>query len=151
MRSHSVCAANLCNYVAGADQVELIGTVAEYHGLTEITRLDRNASTVLAFRDNHVPDALAVLTGDIGERHEGILVNITGTCTQNDLGYGEWEINDGSGPTIVDDQLFVPDEAPSVGTLYTVVGVGSFTYGAYKVEALQIVVSVPAALPHMGG
>eukprot|EP01052_Picozoa_sp_SAG31_P029988 SAG31_NODE_3036_length_4763_cov_3.456046_2_plen_127_part_00 len=126
--------------------------MSEYYGLTEISNLDRNASTVLAFRDNHVPDALLVSTGDIGERHEGILVNITGFCSRNDLGHGEWEINDGSGPTIVDDQLFMPDEAPSVGIRYTVLGVGSFTYGAYKVEALQIAMASSAvAPPHTGG
>lgn len=132
---------------AGVLQVELIGEVSEFHGLTELTNLDRNASTILSFRDNTLPDAIVVRTGDVGERHEGILVNITGSCTNNDLGHGEWEMDDGSGPTVVDDMLFAPDEAPVTGTVYRVLGVGSFSYGEYKVEAIAI---NTAALPSRG-
>ena len=77
------------------DEVVLVGLVNEYYGLTELMDIDLDVSRVVSH--GHTIDATTVRTGAIGERHEGILVRVTGTCTMHDIGHGEWIIDDGSG------------------------------------------------------
>jgi hypothetical protein len=51
------------------------------------------------------PAATVVSTAAAGsEAYEGVLVQVeNAVCTDPDLGFGEWEVNDGSGPGRVDD------------------------------------------------
>jgi hypothetical protein len=64
----------------------------------------------------------------------------TGTCVQADLGHGEWGLDDGSGDLVVDDQLMADgwEVAPAYNTRYRVLGIGTFSYGAFKLEALEV-------------
>ena len=48
-------------------------------------------------------------TGMISEQYEGVRVELLGaTCTMTPNEYGEWEVNDGSGPLLIDDRLATP-------------------------------------------
>ena len=52
--------------------------------------------------------------------------------TNADLGFGEWSLDDGSGPAMVDDQMYAT--SPVVGGNYTVTGPLNYSFSNYKVE-----------------
>jgi hypothetical protein len=115
------------------DEVELVGMVSEFHSLTELSRLDPTLSSIRS-SGNPVPEPLHVATGELGERHEGLVVQVTGTCVQHDIGHSEWIIDDGSGPLVVDDML-LNDMQPEYNVVYTLEGIGYFSFGSFKIEA----------------
>jgi len=121
------------------DSVTISGKVIEYYGLTELMVFSGCYQEHSS--GNPVPEPLLVTTGTLNtsspsaERYEGVLIRVDSVTVTNDsLGYGEWEINDGSGPCIVDDDAYyfytprLNDELESVrGVLY-------YSYGDYKIE-----------------
>ena len=91
---------------AYGDSIRITGTVTEYYGLTEIT----NVTEYVKLDSGKTVEPSVVTTGEIGtdginaEAYEGVLVQVKDAeITNPDLGYGEWEINDGSGACVVDD------------------------------------------------
>ncbi len=118
------------NTVAEGNNITIVGSVSEYYGLTEISNI--TGFTLNSARDV-LPDPAAISTGDFLEAYEGVLVSFTNSnCDNADLGYGEWSVDDGSGPAVVDDKLFA--FLPELGTSYDVTGVGDYSYGAYKLQ-----------------
>ena len=115
---------------AVGDRINLTGTVAEFYNLTELK--DLTAFEVTS-SGNPLPSPITLTTGGIhDEDYEGMLVSITGICTDTNLGHGEWELNDGSGPAAIDDLIFA--FTPLLNTEYKVTGPLTYTFSAYKVE-----------------
>ncbi len=111
------------------DDVDVTGTVQENFGLTRInsvTEITVNSSM------NMLPAAEVLTTGTAGvEEFESVLVQLDAvTCTDDNLGFGEWEINDGSGEYRVDDELY--DAEPQVLNGYDIVGVAYFSFSNFK-------------------
>lgn len=119
------------NSPAVGDEVTITGTVTEYFDLTEI--IDVTDFTINS-SNNPLPDPILVSTGDANnEDYEGMLVRIeNATCTNTDLGYGEWETNDGSGALAIDDLMYL--FSPDLGIDYGVTGILTYTFSAYKIE-----------------
>lgn len=116
--------------VTVGDNVTVLGYVDEYFELTEILGL---RDMVINSSGNEIPAATWITTGELGEAYEGVLISVLDAeCTDDDLGFGEWQIDDGSGPAVVDDLLFAYD--PTLGNRYTVTGIITFSFGAYKIE-----------------
>ena len=128
----------MINYTADiniGDYVTLSGTVDEYSnitilvGLTDFEILNTGGSDM---------DPSLVSTGEIGtwgensEAFEGVLVRVTGTCDNDDFGYGEWSLDDGSGPVRVDDFIY-NEFMPVLGTSYQVTGILYYSYGEFKI------------------
>ena len=114
------------------DYVEVLGTVKEFYGLTEIGTAMENV-TVLG--RSEVPEPTPLTTGEVAqEQWESVLVRIFDVnVTDPNLGYGEWEIDDGSGPVRVDDLIY--SYSPSEGErLAHVTGVVYYSYGNFKIE-----------------
>ncbi len=121
---------------AYGDSVRITGTVDEYYNVTEITdvieyvKLDSGKSV----------DPILVNTEEVGtggsnaEAYEGVLVQVSDAeITNADLGYGEWELNDGTGACRVDDAAdyyFDPAQYDSVRSL---TGVLEYSYSNFKV------------------
>ncbi|MBT6432259.1 MAG: hypothetical protein HOK28_04155 [Deltaproteobacteria bacterium] len=63
---------------------------------------------------------------------EAVLIEVTATCTQADLGYGEWGVDDGSGMLRVDDLGYVY-ETPIEGIAYTVRGPLDYSFSNFKI------------------
>jgi hypothetical protein len=88
-----------------------------------------------------LPDPVVVSTNTIAttsglaERYEGVLIRVENVTVTNDsLGFGEWEINDGSGACRVDDDGFYY-YAPNTGdVLDAVQGILDWGYADYKME-----------------
>nr|NQU93538.1 hypothetical protein [Bacteroidota bacterium] len=113
------------------NEIELTAMVSEYYGLTELT--NPTGVTVLSV-GNVLPQATVLSTAAINdEAYEGVLVMVdNASCTNPNLMYGEWEIDDGSGPCVVDDMgvVFTPDP----GLQYAVTGPLFYSFGFYKIE-----------------
>ena len=124
--------------VAEGDKVTLTGTVAEYYGVTEI-------KDVTDFRIDSTKaggiEPMVVTTGEIAtggamaEAYEGCLVKVVNAnITNPDLGYGEWEIDDGSGPCRVDDAADYFFDPAKYASVKSVTGVLEYSYSNTKIE-----------------
>ncbi len=111
------------------DEIELRGEVAEYYNLTEL----KNISVFNVLSSGNSMAALDVPTGEVSqEMYEGVLVKVSNAvCTDEDLGYGEWQVDDGSGPVRVDDAIY--KFAADSGVVYNVTGVVTYSYGKFKI------------------
>ena len=126
--------------VARGDSVEMGGNVIEYYGETEIYIHHDQALNILKSGED-LPPLTVVNTGwlmtgtDTAEEYEGVLVSVTGVTVGNDsLGYGEWEVDDGSGPCRVDDYSYYTYVPSSGDSLEAVNGVVWYANGDYKIE-----------------
>ena len=119
------------NTPALGDEVTLTGTVDEYFELTEIVSV--TAFTVNS-SNNTIPEPIALTsTAANNEDYEGMLVKvIDAICTNADLGFGEWEINDGSGPIVINDLMYA--FSPDLNIAYSVTGPLVYSFGNYKIE-----------------
>jgi uncharacterized repeat protein (TIGR01451 family) len=113
------------------DRVRITGTVSEYYGLTEMGDL---TSFTIESSGNPVPGPDILATGSVSqEQWESVLVRVENiTVTADDLGFGEWSINDGSGDVIVDDKgiyTYVPVNGQS---LLAVIGPLDYSFSAFK-------------------
>ncbi len=114
--------------VAIGDDVTVVGTVLEYYDLTEIELEEVNVLS----SGNPLPTPVGIQTGVMEEENESVVVVATGECDNNDLGYGEWSINDGTAPGRIDDKMYA--YMATVGNHYTVSGPLDYSYGAFKIQ-----------------
>lgn len=115
--------------VAEGDSVTVTGTVQENFGLTRINNV---SDITINNSGNDLPAPEVLTTGTAGvEEFESVLIQLLGvTCTDDDLGFGEWQINDGSGDYVVDDELY--DAGPQLLTGYDLTGIAYFSFGVFK-------------------
>lgn len=113
------------------DEIELSGEVDEYYDLTELKNIV--TYTVLS-SGNQLPAASVLDTWDVNdEAYEGVLVKVEDAiCTNVNLLYGEWELDNGTGPCRVDDMGVV--YSPVAGLSYSVTGPLQYSYENYKIE-----------------
>jgi len=113
-----------------SDSVQVTGIVTEHFGMTEITGPIVDVLSVGA----SIPGPTVLQTGSISvEEYESVLVRIfDAICTNDSLGSGQWEVDDGSGPLIIDDMdvAYVPDS----GQTYTITGPIMYSVGEFKME-----------------
>ncbi|MFK7771053.1 MAG: phospholipase D-like domain-containing protein [Saprospiraceae bacterium] len=119
------------NSPALGDEVTLTGMVTEFFELTEIVDL---TSFSINSSNNALPDPISVSTGDASnENYEGMLVTVqNATCTNTDIGFGEWQVNDGSGALAIDDLMYL--FSPDLNIDYGVTGILTYSFSAYKIE-----------------
>ncbi|ACJ16123.1 hypothetical protein, conserved [Thermococcus onnurineus NA1] len=120
------------------DYVEVTGTVKEYkatwsdsRGFTEIGYV----TSITKLGEAPVPDPVILPTGDVAqEQWESVLVKVENVVVTNpDLGYGEWEIDDGSGPVRVDDLIYAYTPLDGQELEY-VTGVVYYSFENFKIE-----------------
>jgi len=111
------------------DEVELTATVDEFFNLTEL--VDVTSLTVLS-SGNALPDPITVTTAEANsENYESMLLIIEdATCSNSDIGFGEFELNDGSGALAVDDLIYSFDA--SQGISYTITAPLYYSFEAFK-------------------
>ncbi len=114
------------------DTIEITGRVTEFHNLTEI----ENGRVTLLGQDQPLPPPRVIATGEAGQEQWGsVLLRIENvTVTHPDLGFGEWEVDDGSGPLRVDD-LGTYSYRPVAGdTLGFIIGPLYYSFDNFKLE-----------------
>ncbi|WP_245610465.1 CBM96 family carbohydrate-binding protein [Thermococcus celericrescens] len=119
------------------DYVSVQAMVKEYDDFTEInyadTSSDQRAIEVLGTAE--VPDPVVLPTGNVSqEQWESVLVEVRDVRVINpDLGHGEWEVDDGTGPVRIDDKLY--DYSPGHRSKYVYIrGIVWYSYGNFKIE-----------------
>lgn len=120
------------------DRVDVVGTVEENFGRTQITYLTHtviNTGTAL-----YAASVISTAAANDSEAYEGSLVEVQNVIVtdENPDGpgddYNEWEIDDGSGAVRVND-LSGYDPDPQNGETFEVVrGMLDYSYGNYKIE-----------------
>ena len=118
---------------AVGDRVRITGTVVEYNNLTEMTPL---TEFMVLTSGNPVPDPVVLATGDVSqEMWEGVLVQVQNvTVTDENLGYGEWSVSDGSGDVVIDDKGSYGYVPTNGDFLVALSGPLDFGYGAFKIQ-----------------
>jgi endonuclease/exonuclease/phosphatase family metal-dependent hydrolase len=114
------------------DSLIITGLVDEYYSLTELKDLTEYSLESL---NNVLPDSILISTGNIAqEKYEGVFVYvINAECINDDLGYGEWLVNDSSGDVRIDDQMYM--YSPFVGVSYNIAGVVNYSFSNFKIES----------------
>jgi predicted MPP superfamily phosphohydrolase len=125
--------------VEEGDSVSVTGVVSEMFFCTQIDASDGEVSVLSSGQT--VPGPTSVPSGDLAtgsdyaESYEGVLVELADvTVTDEDVGYGEWLVDDGSGECRVDDRATYSYEPALDDTLAMLRGVVYFNNQNYKVE-----------------
>lgn len=123
------------NAVSVGDEIELIATVSEYFGLTELTSIQ---SFTLVASGQPLPAALVVGTGEVAaEALESVLVRVEdAVCTDPPGGanFGIWSVDDGSGEAGIGKEMYTTTPDPVLGQVYNVTGVVSFGFDEYRIQ-----------------
>nr|HPQ41717.1 hypothetical protein [bacterium] len=117
--------------IAVGDELEVTGEVEEYYDLTQLN----NCTVTVNTTGNPVyPPTLLTTALANDEQWEGTYVRFENvTVTDDNLGFGEWEIDDGSGPMVVDN-IYVLSYTPLIGDLFDFIqGPLNYSYSQYKV------------------
>jgi len=120
------------------DEVKVTGKVIDNHGMTEI----QIQKFSIISRNNPLPPAEVVKTSELAtnsstaESYKGVLVKVINVGVINDnLGYGEWLVDDGSGGCRIDDGgKFVFYNVENKGTkISSITGILKYNYGNFKI------------------
>lgn len=112
------------------NQVQVTGTVAEFNGLTQLT----NVTTVVINQSVPQPAHTDITTLQLSseEQWEGVLVRVVdATCTEQNSGFGMWQINDGTGNAKVHNLMM--NFTPVLNNDYTIVGVVNYSFDEYRI------------------
>lgn len=114
------------------DEITITGEATEYYNLTQLKNL---SSYNVNSSGNALPNPVVLSTMDANdEAYECVFVRVEiADCTNDDAGFGMWELNDGSGATLVHNNA-VYSYTPTLGLTYNVQGVMNFTYDERKIE-----------------
>mgnify|MGYP000718218159 CR=1 FL=1 len=118
---------SISNVMVG-DSITVDGEVVEYYNLTEL----KNLSNLTVISSGNSVAVNNITTNDANsEPYEGCLVKVDNAeCTNASGSFGEWTIDDSSGPVQVDDFLY--SYTPSQGIYYTVTGLMDFNFSEFK-------------------
>ena len=103
------------------NEVIVNATVVENNGLTQLT----SPSVEIISEVNDLPAAEVLTSGEISvEQWEGVLVRTSGVVDNEDLGSGEWSLDDESGSVLIDDLGYdaIGASLVSLGATFDVVG-----------------------------
>lgn len=116
--------------VAVGDEVDVTGTLTESFNLT----LLNSTSVSILTSGNPLPAVELLSTVDISdEQWEGVLIQLTAIVSNGNVGFGEWAIDDSTGPALIDD-LGIALTPVDVGVQYTVTGPNYYSFNAFKLE-----------------
>ncbi|MBT4662507.1 MAG: hypothetical protein HOC18_11465, partial [Candidatus Marinimicrobia bacterium] len=122
--------------ISRGDSIEVTGTTKEYYGKTEI----ENVSSVVTLATGISlpnPEILTLSQSD-WEPWEGVLLKIQNvTVSNDDAGYGEWEVSDGTNVLLIDNALtsmytYSPNEGDVIAHI---TGPLNYSYDNYKLIA----------------
>ncbi len=114
------------------DSIHITGTVSEYFGLTQLGSV--TYTVLMTGTTPYTPSVISTAEAADGEAYEGVLVEVQDVIVSNeDLEYGEWEVDDGSGPVRVNDLGYAYD-ATLGNALDLVRGMLNYNFGDFKIE-----------------
>ena len=122
------------------DSVEVTGTVIEHNlgsAPEAVTELGSVTDVTVISSGGTLPNVTTITTGAANaEDYEGVLIkviNAEATSVGSTLGFGLWEMNDGSGALKGDDDMYAFHTQAILGTNYDVTGIGHYSFDDYKI------------------
>ncbi|MFP4395507.1 MAG: ExeM/NucH family extracellular endonuclease, partial [Anaerolineales bacterium] len=115
-------------------EVQVQGTVEENYGFTQIVYVTH--TVLMTGTTPYTPSVISTAEAADGEAYEGVLVEVHDvSVSDEDLGYGEWGVDDGSGQVYVDDAGFGGyTYTPTDGDALDLVrGMLNYSFGNYKI------------------
>lgn len=110
------------------DSIIIEATVQEYFNATQLSNVVEYTNAGLG---SAYPASEVLTTAELTEAYEGVLVSIiNATVTNANAGNSMFEINDGSGALLVDDDLY--RHSATQASHLTITGIGHYSYSAYK-------------------
>ncbi|MCC5922343.1 MAG: choice-of-anchor J domain-containing protein [Crocinitomicaceae bacterium] len=122
---------NSTNQPSVGDSVVVAGRVVEFNGVTQIANVT-SFEVIASNLDLPLPSLLN--TGSVAqEQWEGVFIRVEDAiCTNDNLGFSMWQVNDGSGALRVDDKMHVYQAI--LGQRYEVIGVVNFAFGNFRLS-----------------
>ena len=119
------------NVVNIGDVVEVSGVVEEWYDLTQINIANDGSSFTLSDGNQTSPNP--IVTSNLSEEHESMLVTVSGTCSSlpTDANYGEWTLDNEGTEIMIQNNIF--DFMPELNQAYTITGPATYTFSNYKV------------------
>lgn len=118
------------------DSVRVVAVVDEYYGLTELNAsADVGVGSVTVLSSGHpLPGPTVLPTGEVSqEMYEGVFIQVEQAVVESlPNQYGEWWVNDGSGPLMIDDMGI--SYSPQLGDIFNIRGCLSYGYGTFRLE-----------------
>ncbi|MDB4710164.1 choice-of-anchor J domain-containing protein [Flavobacteriales bacterium] len=117
------------NVVSVGDSITFSCQVDEFYELSELKNL---SNLVIVSSGNNFSSNFVSSDAANSEAYEGCLVTVNSAiCTNPNAGFGNWIINDGSGPATVDDFFF--PFTPIANQVYDVSGLVDYSFGEFKI------------------
>ncbi len=110
------------------DAVTIIGNVVEFNGQTQISNV--SSATVNSSGNALVPTTITTADGNT-EPYESVLVRVVNANCVSSGAFGQYTVNDGSGPVLVDDVLYAHPFV--VGTNYDIIGVLQYAFSEWRI------------------
>lgn len=128
------------------DSVNVSGTVVEFNGQTQLASVSN--ATVLSSGATLAQTVISTVAANT-EPYESVLVTVEAATCTNSGPFGQFTVNDGSGPTLTDDVIF--SYPFQVGALYDITGVLQFAFSEWRIlprqtSDVQVVTSVAEQL-----
>jgi hypothetical protein len=114
--------------LAIGDAITLNGTVAEFNGQTQLTFV---SNVFTASSGNAIPTTVITTAEANTEPYESVLVTVQNAAVTAAGQFGQYTINDGSGPTLVDDVIYA--HPFTVGTVYSITGVLQYAFSEWRI------------------
>lgn len=122
------------------DSIEVTGSISEFNlgsATQAVTELSFISNLTVLNSGNTLPNTTTISTSAANsEDYEGVLIKVTNaeaTAVGSTLGFGLWEMNDGSGALKGDDDMFAYHLQANQGAYYDVTGIGHYSFDDYKI------------------
>jgi hypothetical protein len=114
------------------DSVQVTGTVADEFGRTQISYVTGYNN----YGAGNMPPSLPVFTTEVAaaESLEGVLVQVQSVTVTDTLGYGEFNMTDGSGACMADDICGYATKVEPGDEFGIIRGVVDYSFGSFKVQ-----------------
>jgi hypothetical protein len=122
------------------DSVKLTGTVADGYGgvtmLIEISGFQNLGKAVNVIEPATVKTGQIANNGADAEAYECVLITTSGVCDNDNLGWHEWSVDDGSGTTRIY-HPYINDFVPIQGKEYEITGIQYFRDDNFKLRVIN--------------
>lgn len=110
------------------DAVTITGVVTEFNGQTQIS----GVSDATVESSGNVAPSTTISTADGNtEPYESVLVKVMGAECLSSGAFGQFTVNDGSGPVLVDDVIYAFPFV--VGTVYDITGILQYAFSEWRI------------------
>jgi len=114
--------------IAIGDEMTISGTVVEFNGQTQISSV---LNMVTLTSGNAIAPTVITTANGNTEPYESVFVKVVAANCTAQGSFGQYTVNDGSGPVLVDDVIYA--YSFSVGQVYNISGVLQYAFSEWRI------------------